>query len=88
MSNVSDSYQLQWNTQCSVCQHRREGECEQESRQQRCAWTGKHGGMLILLWGIVADEVNGILPYFPPHVHPRTHVHGTAHSARGRPDQL
>lgn len=77
-ANVSDSYQLQWE-HIVWCK---------ESREQRCERTGKHGGMLILLWGIVADEVNGILPHFPPHVHLRTHVHGAAHSVRGRPDQL
>lgn len=49
---------------------------------------GNIRGMLILLWGIVAHEVNGILPYFSPHVHPWTHVHSTAHSVSGCPDQL
>lgn len=48
----------------------------------------KDGGMLILLWGIVAHEVDGVLPYFSPHVHSWTHVHSTAHSVGGCPDQL
>lgn len=44
--------------------------------------------MWILLWGIVADEVNGVVPRVSPHVHLGTHVHGAAHSVGGCPDQL
>lgn len=45
-------------------------------------------GMWISLWGIVADEVNGVVPCVSPHVHLRTHVHGAAHSVGGCPHQL
>lgn len=44
--------------------------------------------MLILLWGIVADEVNGVVPCVSPHGHLRARVHGAAHSVGGGPDQL
>lgn len=72
------------NPHCSVCQE----ECKQERKEQRCGWPAKHGGMLILLRGIVAHKVDGVLPYVSPHVHSWTHVHGTAHSVGGCPDQL
>lgn len=60
--------------------------CKQESEEPRCGRTAKHGGALILLWGIVAHEVNGVLPDFSPHVHSRTRVHGAAHPVGGCPD--
>lgn len=44
--------------------------------------------MLILLGGVVAHEVNGVLPDFSPHVHSWTRVHGTAHPVGGCPDEL
>lgn len=62
--------------------------CKQESKEQRCLRTVEHGGMLILLWGIVAHKVDGVLPYISPHVHLWAHVHSTAHSGSGCPDQL
>lgn len=75
-------------THTSVCQLLKEKECKQESREQRRWWTVERGGILILLWGIVAHKVNSVLPYFSPYVHCWTHVHSTAHSVSGCPDQL
>lgn len=43
---------------------------------------------LVLLGGVVTDEVNSVLPDLPPHVHPGTHVHCTPHTTSGGPDQL
>ena len=49
---------------------------------------GRERRVLVLLGRVVADQVESVLPHFSPHVHPRTQVHGTAHPARGGPDQL
>lgn len=41
-----------------------------------------------LLWRVVAHEVDGVLPYLPPHIHAWTHVDSTTHAVTGGPDDL
>lgn len=43
---------------------------------------------LFLLWRVIADEVDRILPNISPDVHPPAGVHGTAHLVGGGPDYL
>lgn len=40
------------------------------------------------LWRVVAHEVDGVLPYLPPHVHAWTHMDSTTHTVGGGPDDL
>lgn len=42
----------------------------------------------LLLWGIVADEVDGILPNLSPHVHLLADIHCAAHFSGCGPDYL